>query len=101
MKFLPMLELMVEARRGGYTVPAFPCWNTEIASIVLRTAQEMGSPVIYAAERLDHGDTRTGRALHGQWFYLGNAQLFDAPVRRECHCAARDSRSCASLRYPR
>ncbi|MEI7832554.1 MAG: class II fructose-bisphosphate aldolase [bacterium] len=53
MKFLPMSELMVDAQRGGYAVPAFPCWSTEIASIVLRTAQEMGSPVILMGAPVD------------------------------------------------
>jgi ketose-bisphosphate aldolase len=53
MLFLPMLDLMHDARRGGYAVPAFPCWNAETASLVLRTAQAMRSPVILMGAPVD------------------------------------------------
>jgi ketose-bisphosphate aldolase len=53
MKYVPMLDLMREAKRGGYAVPAFACWNAEIISVVLRTAQEMSSPVILMAAPVD------------------------------------------------
>lgn len=53
MKFVPMLELMNKAKAGGYAVPAFACWNAESMSIVLRTAEEMASPVILMGAWVD------------------------------------------------
>ncbi len=53
MKFVPMLELMKKARAGGYAVPAFACWSAESLSVVLRTAQEMSSPVIIMGAWVD------------------------------------------------
>ena len=48
-----MLDLLKQAKRGGYAVPAFACWNSEIISVVLRTAQEMSSPVILMGAPVD------------------------------------------------
>ncbi|GAH82851.1 unnamed protein product, partial [marine sediment metagenome] len=53
MKYIPMLELMKKAKCGGYAVPAFACWNAEIISVVLRTGQEMNSPVIIMGAPVD------------------------------------------------
>ena len=46
MKFVPMKKLMHAALQGGYAVPSFCVWNAETMATVLRTAQEMRSPVI-------------------------------------------------------
>lgn len=53
MKYIPMLDLMKQAKRGGYAIPAFACWNAEIISVVLRTAQKMSSPVILMGAPID------------------------------------------------
>lgn len=36
----------MEARAGGYAVPAFCAWNAEVMEIVLRVAQDLRAPVI-------------------------------------------------------
>ena len=46
MKYLPMLDLMKQANKEGYAIPAFEAWNAEVISLILRTAHEMRSPVI-------------------------------------------------------
>jgi len=46
MNFVPMMELLSDAARGGYAVPSFCVWNAESILSVLRVAQERRSPVI-------------------------------------------------------
>lgn len=53
MKFVPMLDLMSKAKSAGYAVPAFACWSAEVMSVVLKTAQEMKSPVILMGAPID------------------------------------------------
>ena len=45
-KFVPMKELLTEARKGGYAVPSFCVWNAETLLAVMETAEKMRSPVI-------------------------------------------------------
>jgi ketose-bisphosphate aldolase len=44
--FVPMSDLLLAARRGGYAVPGFCIWNAETIAAVLATAQEEQAPVI-------------------------------------------------------
>lgn len=53
MKYVPMAELMKKAKTGGYAVPAFACWSAEVMSVVLKTAQDMASPVILMGAPID------------------------------------------------
>ncbi|MDD4870198.1 MAG: class II fructose-bisphosphate aldolase [Kiritimatiellae bacterium] len=46
MKFLPMIELLNDARAGGYAVPSFCVWNAEAMNAVLRVASDLRAPVI-------------------------------------------------------
>src|SRR4030042_1531665 len=46
MQYLPMSELLQDARAGGYAVPSFCVWNAEMMTVVLRTATELRAPVI-------------------------------------------------------
>ena len=46
MKFIPAIDLIKKAEKEGYAVPSFTIWNAELIDIVLKTAQEMQSPVI-------------------------------------------------------
>lgn len=46
MKFVPMAELLADARAGGYAVPSFCAWNAETIEWVLRVAQDLRAPVI-------------------------------------------------------
>lgn len=46
MKFRTAKELIEKAEKEGYAVCAFCTWNAEIMNIVLKTAQEMNSPVM-------------------------------------------------------
>ena len=46
MKFRTAKELIEKAERNGYAVCAFCTWNAEIMNLVLKTAQEMNSPVM-------------------------------------------------------
>jgi tagatose 1,6-diphosphate aldolase GatY/KbaY len=46
MKFRTAKELIEKAERDGYAVCAFCAWNAEIMNLVLKTAQEMNSPVM-------------------------------------------------------
>lgn len=46
MKFLPMKDLLVDAKRGGYAVPSFCAWNAETLLTILETAESLRSPVI-------------------------------------------------------
>ena len=46
MKFIPAINLIKQAEKEGYAVPSFTIWNAELIDIVLKTAQEMQSPVI-------------------------------------------------------
>jgi len=46
MKFVPMLELLQDAMRGGYAVPSFCAWNAEAMEAVLRVATELRAPVV-------------------------------------------------------
>ncbi|GGE16146.1 fructose-bisphosphate aldolase [Marinithermofilum abyssi] len=39
-------EMLLQAYRGGYAVPAFPAHHLEIVKAVVNAAEEMGSPVI-------------------------------------------------------
>ena len=46
MKFIPAINLIKQAEKEGYAIPSFTIWNAELIDIVLKTAQEMQSPVI-------------------------------------------------------
>lgn len=46
MSFVPMLELMTDASRRGYAVPAFTVWDADIMQAVLNVAERLRSPVI-------------------------------------------------------
>ena len=46
MKFIPMKELLEDARRGSYAVPSFCVWNAETMLTVLETAEALRSPLI-------------------------------------------------------
>lgn len=46
MNFIPMLELLKDAKQCGYAVPSFCVWNAETALTVLSVADDMKSPVI-------------------------------------------------------
>jgi ketose-bisphosphate aldolase len=46
MKFVPALELVRKAARGGYAVPSFCVWNAETMRSVLQVATEMRAPVM-------------------------------------------------------
>jgi len=46
MGFLPMAELLADARRRQYAVPSFCAWNAETIETVLRIAARMHAPVI-------------------------------------------------------
>ena len=46
MKFIPAIDLIKKAEKEGYAVPSFTIWNSELTDIVLKTAEEMQSPVI-------------------------------------------------------
>jgi len=45
-KFVPMADLLSDARARGYAVPSFCVWNAETASAVLRAAEQCRAPVI-------------------------------------------------------
>ena len=53
MNFLPMDELLRDAQRRGYAVPAFCVWNAEVLATLLRVAQEQRSPVIVMASKFE------------------------------------------------
>jgi ketose-bisphosphate aldolase len=46
MKFVPTVELVGDARRGGYAIPSFCVWNAESMQTVLGAAERLRSPVI-------------------------------------------------------
>ena len=46
MKFIPAIDLLKKAEKENYAVPAFTVWNAELIDIVLKTAEDMQSPVI-------------------------------------------------------
>ena len=46
MSYLPMAELLADARRRQYAVPSFCAWNAESIETVLRVAARMQAPVI-------------------------------------------------------
>ena len=46
MRFVAMLDLMRDALKGGYAVPAFCVWNAEITQGVLNVAERLSAPVI-------------------------------------------------------
>lgn len=46
MPLVSMRDLLLDARKGGYAVAAFNMENMEMAQVIVRTAQEMRSPVI-------------------------------------------------------
>ena len=46
MALVSLVELMTEAERGGYAVPAFNAYNVETAESIIRTAERLRSPVI-------------------------------------------------------
>ncbi len=46
MSFVAMSQLVGEAYRGGYAVPAFCAWNAEVIEAVLAAAEKMRAPVI-------------------------------------------------------
>jgi len=46
MKFVPAMELIRKAARGGYAVPSFCVWNAETMRSVLQVATTMRAPVM-------------------------------------------------------
>jgi len=46
MKFIPSIDLIKKAEKEGYAIPSFTIWNAELTDIILKTAEEMQSPVI-------------------------------------------------------
>ncbi len=46
MNFVPMLQLLLPAYRGGYAVPSFCAWNAEVAETILAVANDLRAPVI-------------------------------------------------------
>lgn len=48
-----MRELILDAKKGGYAVPAFNICNLETIQAVLETAQELNAPVILQAHWLE------------------------------------------------
>jgi len=46
MNFIPTLDLLRKAVKGGYAVPGFCVWNAETMRTVLEVASELKSPVI-------------------------------------------------------
>lgn len=53
MNFLPMDELLRDAQRRGYAVPAFCVWNAEVLATVLRVAETWRAPVIAMASKFE------------------------------------------------
>ncbi len=46
MGFLPLAELLADARRRKYAIPSFCVWNAESIETVLRIARRLNAPVI-------------------------------------------------------
>lgn len=46
MSLVPMSEILIPARRGGYAVGAFEVWNLESVQVVIAAAEELSQPVI-------------------------------------------------------
>ena len=46
MPLVPMVELLSQARRGGYAVCYCESWNLESLQAVIEAAEELNSPVI-------------------------------------------------------
>lgn len=46
MKFLPSKALVLKAKEDRYAIPTFNVWNAETIDIILKTAEELQSPVI-------------------------------------------------------
>ena len=46
MSLVPMSEILIAARRGGYAVGAFEVWNLESVQVVIAVAEELSQPVI-------------------------------------------------------
>jgi len=46
MSFVPMMDPVGRAFRGGYAVPAFCAWNAEVMDVILDTAERLRAPVI-------------------------------------------------------
>jgi len=55
MNFIPMSELLADARAGGYAVPSFCVWNAESMRMVLEVATDLKAPVILMAGPGDFG----------------------------------------------
>jgi len=46
MSLVPMSEILIPARRGGYAVGAFEVWNLESIQVVIAAAEGLSQPVI-------------------------------------------------------
>jgi ketose-bisphosphate aldolase len=46
MSFVPMMDPVANAFRGGWAVPAFCAWNAEVMDVILATAERLAAPVI-------------------------------------------------------
>jgi len=46
MSLVPMSEILISARRGGYAVGAFEVWNLESVQVVVAAAEGLSQPVI-------------------------------------------------------
>jgi len=53
MNYLPMDDLLRDAQRHGYAVPAFCVWNAEVLATVLRVAEALRAPVIIMASKFE------------------------------------------------
>jgi len=53
MNFLPMDDLLRDAQRRGYAVPAFCVWNSDVLATVLRVAETLRAPVIIMASKFE------------------------------------------------
>ncbi len=49
MSYVPLVELLLHARKHGYAVPSFCAWNAETIEIILQVAQRLHAPVILMA----------------------------------------------------
>ena len=62
MSLCRMDELLREARRGGYAVGAFECWDSNNVRAIALGAQAAGAPVIFQASPAEY-DTMGGPAM--------------------------------------
>ena len=53
MPLTTMKEILLDAQRKGYAVGAFEVWNLESIQVIVRAAEAMGSPVIFAIGPLE------------------------------------------------